>query len=340
MDGDRQGFHDAFTGLSKKDPGTWLGREVIIPPTGAVVNSPLSALPCEKNPMFDWEDLHVFCVFMRHKSLSGAARELQVEHATIARRIASLESDLALKLVDRRSRSYVPTLDGDAIARLGACMEEQAFAVARAAESGEHGISGEVSISSPPVLTLNLIAPRLGDLRRQHPALRLRIVGETRTASLHQGEADVALRLSRPTGAAVVVRKLGSIPFRLYAAREYLSEHAPSAWTFLAYDESMEQSPQQTWLTAHANGRPIVLFSNHLDIQQAAAAAGAGIVGLPVFAGDGDGRLVRVNSEGPDLTREVWLAVHDDVRHVPRIAAVIDFLVNVLRSALVEPGKV
>jgi DNA-binding transcriptional LysR family regulator len=286
--------------------------------------------------MFDWEDLHVFCVFMRHKSLSGAARELKVEHATIARRIASLESDLELKLVDRRSRSYVPTPHGDAIAHLGERMEEQAFAVARTAESGQHGIRGEVSISSPPVLTLNLIAPRLGDLRRQHPALRLRIIGETRAASLHQGEADVALRLSRPTGAALVVRKLGSIPFRLYASREYLSECAPSTWTFLAYDESMEQSPQQTWLKAHANGRPIVLSSNHLDIQQAAAAAGAGIVGLPFFAGDRDARLVRVDSDGPSLTRDVWLTVHDDLRHVPRIALVIEFLSNVLGSALSE----
>jgi DNA-binding transcriptional LysR family regulator len=288
--------------------------------------------------MFDWEDLHVFCVFMRHRSLSGAARELQVEHATIARRIASLESDLKLKLVDRRSRSYVPTPHGDAIAHLGERMEEQAFAVARTAESGQLGIHGEVLISSPPVLTLNLIAPRLGELRRQHPALRLRIIGETRTASLHQGEADVALRLSRPTGAALVIRKLGSIPFRLYASPDYLSECAPSAWTFLAYDESMEESPQQTWLKAHANGRPIVLSSNHLDIQQAAAAGGAGIVGLPFFAGDRDQRLVRVDSDGPSLTRDVWLTVHGDLRQVPRIAVVIEFLGDVLGGALKDAG--
>jgi DNA-binding transcriptional LysR family regulator len=290
--------------------------------------------------MFDWEDVHVFCVFMRHKSLSGAARELQVEHATIARRIASLEHDLNLKLVDRRSRIYVPTADGDAIAHLGARMEEQAFAVARAAESGQHAIQGEVLISSPPVLTLNLIAPRLGDLRRQHPALRLRIIGETRTASLHQGEADLAIRLSRPTGAALVVRKLGSIPFRLYASGEYLKECAPDAWTFLAYDESMEQSPQQTWLKAHAGGRPVILSSNHLEIQQEAAAAGAGIVGLPFFAGDRDERLVRVDSEGPSLARDVWLTVHDDLRHVPRVTAVMDFVSEVLGNALKEADTV
>ncbi len=48
--------------------------------------------------MIDWEDLQPFTVFMRQRSLSAAARELQVERATIARRIASLERDLKLKL--------------------------------------------------------------------------------------------------------------------------------------------------------------------------------------------------------------------------------------------------
>jgi DNA-binding transcriptional LysR family regulator len=286
--------------------------------------------------MIDWEDLHVFTVFMRQKSLSGAARELQVEHATVARRIASLENDLKLKLVDRRSRAYLPTAEGVAIAHLGAQMEENAYAVARAAEAGQQGILGEVSISSPPVLTLNLIAPKLGELRRQHPGLRLRLITETRTASLNQAETDLAIRLSRPTGASLVVRKLGSIAFWLYASPEYLNECPPDAWTFLAYDDSMAQSPQQLWLKAHANGRPIALSSNHLEIQQAAAAAGAGIVGLPFFAGDNDARLVRVDSGGPALKRDVWLAVHEDLRRVPRVAAAIGFIGDVLANALAK----
>lgn len=299
-----------------------------------VVNSPSAHLQCEKIHMIDWQDLHVFVAFMRHRSLSAAARELQVEHATIARRIASLERDLKLKLVDRRARSYIPTGEGEAIARLGAQMEDAAHAVTRVAEASQQGILGDVSISSPPVLTLNLIAPRLGELRKKHPGLRLHIITETRTASLTQGEADLAIRLSRPTGSALVVRKLGSIPFWLYASPDYLGECPPADWTFLAYDESMEYSPQQIWLKAHANGRPIVLSSNHLEIQQAAAAAGAGIAGLPFFAGDRDARLVRVDSAGPVLRREVWLTVHEDLRRVPRVVTAMDFVSDAIGDVL------
>lgn len=59
--------------------------------------------------MFDWDNMRYFAIFARERSLSAAARQLKVDHATIARRIAALEVSLNLKLVDRRPRSYVLT---------------------------------------------------------------------------------------------------------------------------------------------------------------------------------------------------------------------------------------
>lgn len=44
--------------------------------------------------MFDWQDLYYFTVLARTQSLSAAARELQVEHATVGRRIDALEKSL------------------------------------------------------------------------------------------------------------------------------------------------------------------------------------------------------------------------------------------------------
>ena len=102
--------------------------------------------------MFDWEDLRYFATFAREKSLSAAARHLKVDHATVARRIASLESALNLKLVDRRPRSYDLTANGERIAALGSKMEDEAFAVGRAAMAGQMGLTGEVSVSAPPTM--------------------------------------------------------------------------------------------------------------------------------------------------------------------------------------------
>lgn len=57
----------------------------------------------------NWDDLRYFVSFAASGSLSAAARALNVEHATIARRIAALEADLNLKLLDRRGRKLLLT---------------------------------------------------------------------------------------------------------------------------------------------------------------------------------------------------------------------------------------
>lgn len=77
--------------------------------------------------MLDWNDLRHFVVLAREGTLSAAARTLRVDHATVARRVAALEAATALKLVDRRARSYALTADGRRIAAAAAPMEEAAF---------------------------------------------------------------------------------------------------------------------------------------------------------------------------------------------------------------------
>lgn len=276
--------------------------------------------------MFNWEDLHYFTVFAVEKSLSSAARQLKVDHATVARRVAALETALHLKLVERRARAYFLTPDGERIAELGKRMELESFAVQRTASAGQLSIAGEVTVSAPPMMAAALIAPRLGELRGRYPDLHIRLGGDTRNVSLVRREADIAIRLSRPVDAELVVRKLASVTFSLYASQAYLAAHGADGQTYISYDAGMDDTPQQTWLQAQAGPFPIVLRSNDLAIQAAAAAAGVGIAVLPDFMGGQDERLIRLPHTGAALEREVWVAVHNDLRHAPRIRAVTAFL--------------
>ena len=285
--------------------------------------------------MLDWENLHCFAAFARQRSLSAAARELGVEHATVSRRIAALENELKLKLVDRRARAYYLTADGERIAAMAQRMEEEVFAVERAAQAGQDVLSGEISITAPPMMTAWLIAPRLHEFQQQHPGIRVRLITETRIASLPRREADLAIRLSRPTEPDLVARKIGSLKFWLYGTKDYLDRHAPGARGFLAYDESMELSEQQQWLRAVLAGRPLVIQSNNLDVQYQAARHGAGIINLPFFMGDHDAKLSRVEDEEYiPLVREIWLAVHSDLRDVPIVRVVMPFITTCLQEGL------
>ena len=282
--------------------------------------------------MTDWEDLHHFVTLAREGTLSAAARSLGVDHATVARRVAALEESTGLKLVDRRSRVTLLTADGKRIAEVAIPMEEAAFAVGRAAQATKPGLDGDVTISAPPNFASSVIAPQLVRLRSQHPGIRIKLIGEKRRASLGRREADVALRLMRPVEASLFVRKLGSFGFSLYGSPAYLEKTAPHALAFIGYDASMATSPQEVWLRGIIGGREVVLRTNDLETQVAAARSGLGVAALPHYLGDSDPGLKRFAVAQKPLSRDVWLAVHRDLRQVPAVRAVMEFLANCLKS--------
>jgi DNA-binding transcriptional LysR family regulator len=281
--------------------------------------------------MADWEDLHHFVTLAREGTLSAAARTLGVDHATVARRVAALEQSTGLKLVDRRARATSLTDDGKRIAAVAAPMEEAAFAVGRAAQAAKPGIDGQVSVSAPPNFASSVIAPQLTRLRQQHPGIRIKLIGEKRQASLGRREADVALRLMRPVEAGLFVRKIGSFGFSLYGAPGYLEKTPPHAFAFIGYDASMADSPQEVWLRTIVGEREVVLRTNDLETQVAAARSGLGIAALPHYLGDRDPGLQRHVVTGKSISREIWLAVHRDLRQVPAVRAVMEFLVSCVR---------
>ncbi|HSI44511.1 MAG TPA: LysR family transcriptional regulator [Methylotenera sp.] len=276
--------------------------------------------------MFDWEDLRYFTVFAREKSLSAAARHLKVDHATIARRINSLETSLNLKLVDRRPRSYILSENGKLIAELGTKMEDEAFAIDRAAMAGHLDLTGEVSISAPPTMANALIAPHLGKLRAQFPGIHIRLIGESRIASLGQRESDIAVRMVRPTENNLVALKIGSISFAMYASTHYLATTSPENYTFIAFDRSMENLIQQKWLLEYAASRPVVLRTYDLETQRIAALQGMGIAALPYYVANRTIGLEKLDIDNTSIASDVWLVVHDDIRNVPVVRAVMDFL--------------
>lgn len=286
----------------------------------------------------DWENLHYFSVFAQQKTLSGAARLLKVDHATVARRISALEKQLQLKLVDRRARTYVLTAEGEKIAGMAARMMEDSYAIGRIAKAGQAVLQGEVSMSLPPATAAHFIVPRLRTLRQQYPQLHLRVVVETRFASLQHSEADIALRLARPAEEGLVGRKIAQLPFGLYASVDYLADRVAAQYEFIGLDDSLSSSLQQRWLAEIRGGRPIVLKTNSPDMQRLAAEAGVGVAILPCFMGEQSG-LQRIPCERVSMMREVWLAVHQDLQHSPLIRVVMDFLVACFED-VPDTGKI
>jgi DNA-binding transcriptional LysR family regulator len=278
----------------------------------------------------DWEDLRHFLALAKAGSFSETARQLKVDHTTVARRVAALETALDLRLIDRLPRAVMLTPDGLRIAALGGRMEEDAFAILRAAKGADAAISGPVRVSAPPIYASVVVAPRLALLRQRHPGVVVDLFGEQQMANLDRREADISLRLSRPVGDGLIARKLGEMPFALYAAHGYADQRAIADWEFIAHDDLPVELPQQRWLNGVMQGRAVVFRASDPASFAAAARAGMGVALLPRFIGDGDAALVMLPSPEPPPCRDIWMVVHNDLRRAPRIRAVMDFLIEVV----------
>lgn len=277
--------------------------------------------------MLDWENLRHLAALAKGGSLSGAARLLNVEHATVARRVAALEAELGVRIVDRRGRKLLLTAEGERLAKIAERMEQEALAAERLAASSRPGISGVVTLSAPPAYAAKILVEPLARLQREHPELTIEIIGEVRNASLDRREADIAVRLERPQRGNLSIVRLGTILFRLYASPSYIASNLSANWTFIGYgDELMRDAPQSRQLKTLRGERPIRFLANTAEMQLSAAQWGAGVALLPDFLVDDNAGLVVVGDEVEPFKREVWLVVHTDARTAPAVRAVVDAL--------------
>lgn len=280
--------------------------------------------------MSSWEDIRYFLAIAERGSLSGAARHLKVDHATVSRRLAALEGTLDVRLVDRLPRSCRLTAIGRQVLERAMEMEAGAHSIARLAMAAHAPLVGRVTLSAPPVLVLHLLAERLARFRAEYSDILLSLSAQGQQVSLSRREADVALRLVRPDEASNIARKIGTMAFGLYASRDYAHLATPDRWQFIAFDQNYADMPQQRWLLRIAGDRPVACELNYIGEHLIAARAGVGVAGLPCFIGDKNRDLVRIYQGVPDFVRDIWLVVHNDLRKSPPVRAVMDFVSQVV----------
>ncbi|ATN33356.1 hypothetical protein ACO34A_06005 [Rhizobium sp. ACO-34A] len=280
--------------------------------------------------MLDWDDLRFFVALADEGSLSAAARRLRVDHATVARRVQALEEKAGIRLFDRRPRRYLLTEKGRLVAERARRMEGEVFALERDILETEGEAPVEISVSAPPVLTSFFLTPKIAAFYEARPRIRLRLVADVRNVSLTRREADIAVRLSRPTDPSLIIRKAGSVRYLLLASPAYLATRKPEQYGFILFDELLDETPQQVWLKRMSAGRETVLRTNDLGVQCAAAAAGVGIAALPDFVAATYGLQV-AGDEGEHITRDIYLTYHHDLRDSDTIAATVGFLAESLR---------
>src|SRR5215813_5827868 len=280
----------------------------------------------------DWEDVRYFVALARHGTLSATARSLRVNHATVARRIASLEMLIGRALFDRRAKGYVLTAEGKEVLKEASAMDEAALSVVRRLDAGTE-LSGLVRLAAGRVLAERFPIDRLRAFHERYPAIDLEVIGGSRVVSLAKREADVALRYGSPKDSELIARRVATITFGLYASPAYLDNlKSGQAPAFIGFDQESDFIEEAKWLGREFGDARFSFRTNSQTTQAAAARAGYGVALLPRYiVATHEPDLVQISLGGRLPERDVWLLIRRDLKNVPRVRAVTDYLVEVFQ---------
>jgi len=286
---------------------------------------------------WQWDDVRFFLAVARAGSLSGAARTLGVGHVTVGRRISLLEKRLGVTLLHRTPDGFAVTAAGDAVLRQCIAMENAALDLERVAAGRDSLAAGSVRLTATEALARQIIAPAIAELRKSHPDLRIDLAVGVRSLDIARREADLAVRVGRPSGSGLVCRKLGDVGYSLYASRSYLATYRlPQRGKGLADQHliTFTGAPAATspfFMNERLEGARIALRCDNPLIQLQAAANGIGIAELACFLGNECADLVRIWPDEVPALRAVWLVTHEDSRRSARIRVASSAIGDVFR---------
>ena len=280
-----------------------------------------------------WDELRTFVEVARDGSLSGAARRLGLTQPTVGRHVDALEAALGLTLFTRSPRGLMPTPAALALGPHVEAMAAAAAALGRAASGEAAADRGAVRVTASEVIGCEVLPPILAAFHAQHPGIAIELVLTNRNEDLARRDADIAVRMVRPTQSGLIARRIGSSRIGLYAHRDYLARFGEprsladlASHCVLGFDRD-NRSFRGAGDFARRLTRENFGFRCDSDpAQLAALRAGVGIGGCQENIARRTPELVRILPNALQYALEVWLVMHKDLKATRRVRLLFDNL--------------
>lgn len=285
----------------------------------------------------EWSDFKILLALARAGSMAGAARQLKVDNSTVSRRLVAMEDAVSAKLLIRGGREFTWTAEGRTLIGAGEAIEAAVAHALRAVRTAKIDVNGTVRVSVPPAFVPVLMRGVLPRLRRAHSSLRVELAGGLERANLRKGDADIAIRMTRPEEQDLVACHVFDCGWSAYAADSYLQARGrPASYEDLGlhelvlYTESMHRVAPLRWLETYRGEAREVSRVDNLEIACQIISAGGGIAVLPCIVGDAMAGLQRVFA-GRVAVNRGWIVYHESARDTARVRVVVDALVGFFR---------
>jgi DNA-binding transcriptional LysR family regulator len=290
---------------------------------------------------FDWTLVRSFLAVFDAGSLMGAARMTGAQQPTLSRHIAELEAQLDAPLFERTGRGVSPTVSALAIVAAARQMQQSAEGLSRALAGQREQTTGTVRITTSMVAATYLLPQLLAALHQAEPGIQLELCATNELTNLLRRDADIAVRMVRPSQTSLVARKLGTVGIGAYAHERYLrragTPQTPEdlrRHTLIGFaeDDTIERG-----FAAMGSVFKRSDFAIRTDDQVAygrLVAEGAGIGFLPNYHARHFPQVQRVLPTLAIPPLPCWLAVHREIRSRKVVRRVYDYLAQGLPDAL------
>ena len=184
----------------------------------------------------------------------------------------------------------------------------------------------------------HFILPGMTSVHERHPDIALELVNTLARLDVSRSEADVAVRVVRPSDPALVCRNLGRYGMAAYARKPPKRGAQPPFAEVVVYTDPM-RPPIRAIDDRLPSARVALRCGSSLALVEAVR-SGWGIGDLPCFYADAQPDLVRAFPDEPPQMLELWLVVHADVQRTARVRAVVRALGELFaRSAALLDGR-
>ena len=259
----------------------------------------------------------------------GAAEILGVNHSTVFRRLAALESAVGARLFERSRSGYEPTVAGEEMIALASTMAESVLEFERRVAGRDIKPTGELSVTTPEAIGQHFMPAIIAQFQTQNPGIVVELILSNQSLNLSRRDADIAIRLTNDPPETLVGRRICTGRWGVYCRRDLIAELGPEASDsvpFIGFTDNFGTAHWRRWIEANIPSGRLVAHANSAHCRLQMALQGLGATLLPCFLGDGRTDLTRVGPLLPELDLGLWMLTHSDLRRSARVRAFMDFV--------------